>query len=60
MTIKELYFALDLEYPEKKVTINGVHMTWKHAVKEYGDCRVIILSYEIIKGIVYFKITCKR
>ena len=60
MNITELYFSLDSEYAEKAVTINGVSMRWKHAVKEYGDCRVIILSHEIIKGIVYFKIYCKR
>lgn len=60
MNIKDLYYTLDLEYPEKKVKINGVSMRWEQAIKEYGDCRLIILSHEIIKGIVYFHILCKR
>lgn len=60
MFIKDLYYTLDLEYAEKKVTINGVHMTWKQAIEEYGDCRLIILSHEIIKGVVYYIILCKR
>lgn len=60
MDIKDLYFTLDFEYTEKKVTINGVCMTWKEAIEDYGDCRLIFLSHEIIKGIVYFDIICKR
>lgn len=60
MTIKDLYFTLDLEYPEKKVTINGEHMTWKQAIVVYGVYSIVILSYEIIKGNVYFSIYCKR
>ena len=60
MTINDLYFTLDLEYPEKKVTLNGIRMTWKQAREDYGDCRLMILSHEIIAGIVFFKILCKR
>ena len=60
MSIVELYFALDLEHAEKKVTINGVRMTWAQALLTYGDCRLIILSHEIIEGIVYYIIFCKR
>ena len=60
MNIKDLYFTLDLEYREKKVTINGVCMTWKQAIEEYGDCRLILLSHVIIKEVVYFNILCKR
>ena len=60
MTIKDLYYTLDLEYPEKKVTINGVHMTWKHAIVAYGDYSLVILSYETFKGNVFFSIYCKR
>lgn len=60
MTIKDLYYTLDLEYPEKKVTINGVHMAWKQAIVAYGDYSLVILSYDIIKGNVFFSIYCKR
>lgn len=60
MTIKDLYFTLALEYPEKKVTINCVHMTWKQAIAVYGDFSLDILCYEVIKGIVFFTIYCKR
>lgn len=60
MFIKDLYYTLDLEYPEKKVLINGVYMTWKQAIVVYGDYSLVILSHEIIDGTVYFIIICKR
>ena len=60
MTIKDLYYTLDLEYPEKEVTINGVCMTWKQAIAVYGDYSLVILSYGLIKGNIFFSIYCQR
>lgn len=60
MFIKDLYYTLYSEYAEKEVTLNGVLMTWRQVLDEYGDYSLVNLCYESIKGNVYFSIYCRR